>query len=193
MVAAILLCGGQSRRMGQDKAELPFGESSLLAYQAQKLHDCGLFAQIFVSTKEPRAPLCGTEQILDDTALSSPLVGLHSALSRSPSVLNFVLAVDCPFVQISTIETLLDIATNTQTDAVFCADSAHLHPLIGIYRKSALTGIQTMLARHILRLQAITQFCTFQILHCSPNQTTNCNTPQDYQKAQKLLGEIYGR
>lgn len=179
--------------MGTDKAELPFGQGSMLLYQVQKLHACGLFESILIATKKPRTPIANTQQILDNAPLSSPLVGLHSALSQSPCVLNFVLAVDCPFVPIGTIATMLDMAANTQTDAILCADDARLHPLIGIYHKSALEGICAMLAQQILRLQAITQFCTCQILHCEPRQTMNCNTPQEYQDAQNILGEAHGR
>ena len=179
--------------MGTDKAELPFGQGSLLAYQVQKMHDCGLFESILIATKKPREALANTRQILDNAPLSSPLVGLHSALSQSPCALNFVLAVDCPFVQTDTIATLLDMAAGTQADAILCADNARLHPLVGIYRKSALAGIEAMLAQQILRLQAITQFCTCQILHCEPQQTMNCNTPREYQDAQKILGETHGR
>ena len=189
----MILCGGQSRRMGTDKAELPFGQGSLLLYQVQKLHACGLFETILIATKKPRAPLANTQQICDNAPLSSPLVGLHSALSQSPCALNFVLAVDCPFVQIATIAAMLDMAANTQADAILCADDTHLHPLVGIYRKSALAGIEGMLAKQNLRLQAITQFCACQILHCEPQQTMNCNTPQEYQTAQNILGEAHGR
>lgn len=192
MAGAIILCGGQSRRMGRDKAELAFGKHSLLEHQAQKLQALGIFEYIFVATKHPRAKIGGTEQILDTTPLFSPLAGLQSALAHSPCALNLVLAVDCPFVQDLTIQKLLDCATNAAIDAVICADESYLHPLIGAYHKSALTGIVTMLAQNILRVQAIAKFCTIQTLQCAPHETTNCNTPLDYANAQKILGEMYG-
>lgn len=145
MAGAIILCGGQSRRMGRDKAELAFGKHSLLEHQAQKLQALGIFEHIFVATKHPRTKISGTEQVLDTTPLFSPLAGLQSALAHSPCALNLVLAVDCPFVQDLTIQKLLDCATNATIDAVICADESYLHPLIGAYHKSALTGIVTIL------------------------------------------------
>lgn len=183
---AMILCGGQSRRMGFDKAMLPWKDTVLLEYQYQRLMLCGLFEHVFIVSKHRRDGSWGDNIILDELPLSSPLVGLKAALTHSPCTHSFVISVDCPFVSYELINKLLSVMGNVDGA---CAFFKQLHPLIAVYHKHALKGIETMLAQNVLRLQAMKHFCSLVSIQAQEIETMNCNTHKDYAQAIALLGE----
>ena len=72
IIAGVILAGGQSRRMGHDKATLPFHGSTLLEHTQQLLSRCG-FNPVLVCGNRPDA-------LRDRHAARGPLAGLDSAL-----------------------------------------------------------------------------------------------------------------
>ena len=75
-INAVIVAGGKSSRMGQDKSLLPFGTYRTLAeYQHVKLSK--LFNKVYISTKEDKFDFeCLV--VKDIFQVSSPLVGLIS-------------------------------------------------------------------------------------------------------------------
>ncbi|TAJ79836.1 MAG: molybdenum cofactor guanylyltransferase [Gallionellaceae bacterium] len=100
---AIILAGGESKRMGRDKAALPFNGETLLQSVIGSVQP--LFAQTLVSVRELRADV-SLPQICDTQADGGPLIGLISALETVTTPWVFVVACDMPFVAPALIEQL---------------------------------------------------------------------------------------
>lgn len=100
---AVILSGGDSRRMGQDKANLLLGERTLLQSVAATLQS--MFAEVIISVRQPR-PGIDLLQVCDDPAHSGPLAGLAAGLERATTPWIFAVACDMPFITPAVIEYL---------------------------------------------------------------------------------------
>jgi molybdopterin-guanine dinucleotide biosynthesis protein A len=95
-VSAVILAGGESRRMGQDKAWLEVEGQPLIHRALRALQAAGL-AEIFISGR-PGVNYCklGCPVLLDLEPGFGPLGGIERALRAASSPLLLVLAVDLP-------------------------------------------------------------------------------------------------
>ena len=114
----IILCGGESRRMGQNKVLLPWsGSHTLLTYMIQKGIDAG-FTDIVLavgpqgkgktiedSLKRINSAHSMISIAYDAEEHKGPLVGIYSALGASTSEYNAVVAVDMPFIDLVALRT----------------------------------------------------------------------------------------
>lgn len=186
-LTGIILAGGQSRRMGRDKALLPFnGYASLTEYQFARLNP--LFEALFISTKAAKfsfeAPI-----ITDNDTRYAPIIALKTLFSKLTDDRLFLLSVDTPFVDFPVIKRLFD-ALEQQDDAVIARSPGQTHPLCAIYRKSVLPAVEAMVASNDYKLQRLldrvyTRFIDFE----EEVPFYNMNRPDEYRKAQTLLQE----
>ncbi len=185
-IAAVILCGGESKRMQQDKSYLSFGATYLLEYQYQRLKEWGFFAEVFISSKKNQKGIWGDNIFIDNIHISSPLSGLKTILECSPYDEHFIITVDSPFVSAQSVH---EIMCNEQAyDILAFCDSQHKHHLIGIYKKTALKGIVSMIQHKIYRLQEMHRFVNIKYFFCNKiEEFTNLNTLEDYILAQQRL------
>ncbi len=134
---AIILAGGESKRMGQDKATMMFDGEPLLHRAIRQLNP--LFEQILISVRKPIKG-CILPQLCDDTEAKAPIVGVHRALQEVKTNWVFVLAVDMPFVSTDLIIGLASLRAKQQ--AIVPIVSAHLQPLCAYYAKSCAALMQ---------------------------------------------------
>lgn len=140
---AVIMAGGDSRRMGQDKASLVLGEQTLLQQVAEVMQT--VFPQIVVSVREPRADIA-LPQVCDAYTDSGPLAGLCAALEYAENAglaWIFAVATDMPFVQPALIEFLA--ARREDSQAVVPMHDGHPQPLAAFYSVSALPAIRVLL------------------------------------------------
>lgn len=108
-LSVIILCGGQSRRMGQDKALLQLGGHSLLQHAsalAAALIGCQA-SQILISRNQPGF-------IQDQVANAGPLAGISAALAQCTSRFALVLPVDMPLLTADVLSPLLQLRGQQQ-------------------------------------------------------------------------------
>src|SRR4051812_31908283 len=97
-ISAVLLAGGESSRMGQDKATLIFQGKPLWQHQLEKLRKLKP-TEIFVSAREDPAWRPNDIQfVADETPSRGPLSGLAATLGRTRSTHLLALAIDVPFI-----------------------------------------------------------------------------------------------
>src|SRR5690348_14277092 len=92
-ITGFVLAGGQSRRMGRDKAAIEWGRETLLTHALKSMR--GAFSEVIVLG--PSSP-DSSRNLRDEFANSGPLAGIHSGLRHSKTDWNFFLAVDMPLV-----------------------------------------------------------------------------------------------
>jgi molybdopterin-guanine dinucleotide biosynthesis protein A len=146
-LSAFVLAGGQSRRMGRDKALVQFNGRTMLEH-----------ALAIVRTLDAAAWIVGpaerygqfAECIADEFPGQGPLAGIHAALRRSQAELNVILAVDTPLVTPELLRYLVTRAASSPALAVVPGASdehgrERLHPLCGVYRCAFADAAQAAL------------------------------------------------
>ena len=178
---AVIMAGGKSSRMKQDKALLPFGGYPTLAqYQYERLST--FFDKVYISSKSNKFNF-EVELIKDSYKVSSPLVALVSIFETLKVDELFVLSVDAPFVSKKTIEKLYQEALHSK-DVVVAHSLYGVEPLCAIYRKSSLKISKTLLTQNIHRLQTLLDALDTQVIKFnSKEEFANLNHPQEYQEA----------
>ncbi len=146
---ALILAGGESRRMGQDKANLLLGGQTLL----QRISDIvkPLFTDVIVSTRQPRDG-CDLQQVIDDPAHAGPLAGLAAGLEQAKTPWVFAVACDMPFISAQLVEHLATFREGV--DAVVPVVEGHPQPMAAFYATRSLGDLREILAgsgRHSLR------------------------------------------
>jgi molybdenum cofactor guanylyltransferase len=141
--SAVILAGGRSRRMGQDKAWLLLDGKALLAHQVELARALGA-EKVFISGRSNTDyDAFGCAVLRDRLPNAGPLSGLESALTAISTPLLLVLAVDMPRMTASPLQTLL--ACCTETRGAVPRFGEHTEPLAAIYPKSALPMVRESL------------------------------------------------
>lgn len=188
--AAILLAGGQSRRMGRPKAWLEFSGVPLLVHLAERLG--ATFPRVIV-VGAPGQPLPPTtaRRVDDERPGEGPLGGMVTGLRAlgDGASFAFVCSCDAPFLAVSVAEYLANVCR--------CYDVAvpewegRLHPLHAVYRVAILPVLETLFTAGERRPVALFDHVRTVIVRepelraLDPTGRTfwNMNTPDDYAAA----------
>lgn len=128
MVTGFVLAGGQSRRMGRDKAFLPTQHGTLIELVSRRLRaSVDRVVVIGHPRNAPRLTACAVGEVVTDLALGfGPLMGIYTGLMMTQSDLNVFLPCDMPWVDGRLITRLL---THVQQQVEVVASA---HPLEGM-------------------------------------------------------------
>ena len=183
---AVILAGGKSRRMKEDKALLPFGSfSSLAEFQYQRLKPS--FDRVYIASKAKKFPF-QAPLLLDRDECFSPLVALASIWENIKIDEVFILSVDTPFVSLDVIEKLYHIASKSKADAIVSSSSRGLEPLCAIYRRSSYDTIKELLKEDSHKLHILLERLDIkEVFFKEEKLFMNLNCPSDYQEALKHL------
>jgi molybdenum cofactor guanylyltransferase len=145
----IILAGGQSHRMGTDKALLRLTPDSPRLIELAVKALAPLTGSIIVSANTPeKYAWLNLPVVPDNFPGCGPLAGLEATLSLTPAVWNIALACDMPEVSPALLNYLLERA-QTQTSnlvAVVPLDRDGLpQPLCAVYKREALPYIRAQL------------------------------------------------
>lgn len=133
-VAAVILAGGESRRMGRDKAWVEWGGVPLVQLAVEKVRAVGV-EEIMVSGRAGQdysALRCPV--LFDRTPGFGPLGGIEQGLHQCVAPLLLVFAVDLPRMSVNFLRKLVE-RSNRLTGVVPRLNGA-LEPLAAIYPKS---------------------------------------------------------
>src|SRR6476646_2057816 len=150
---AVLLAGGESRRMGSEKATIIFRGEPLWQRQLGLLRDLHP-EEIFVSVrKEPPWLPLETELLLDEPPFRGPIGGLTSALATMKTSHLVALAVDMPFMTSEQMRATWGLAPLSKGDLPMIGDRAE--PLASIYPRETASDFSTALASDDFSLQRL--------------------------------------
>lgn len=188
---ALILAGGESRRMGQDKAKLLLGERTLLQSVVATLQP--LFAEVIVSVRQPRHEI-DLPQVCDDQLHNGPLAGLVAGLERASTPWIFALACDMPFITPAVIEYLAQQRADCQ--AVVPMVNGYPQPLAAFYAASCLPMVHDCLngsgkhsLRELLERLQVRYVNEAELLKADPMLASffDLDTPQDVAIAMNKL------
>jgi molybdopterin-guanine dinucleotide biosynthesis protein A len=194
-LGAVILCGGESRRMGRPKAWLDFGPERLLERVVRQVATVAEdVAVVAVAAPGQELPPLPPWVILarDPVRSRGPLQGLAAGLAALPDrvELAYATATDVPFLQSGWISRLADLIGTHDLAIPHC--KGYYHPLAALYRRAAaMPAIENLLRadrrRLILLMDALsTRVVTEEeLLAVDPRLGTlrNLNTPEDYHAA----------
>lgn len=140
---AFVVAGGQSTRMGQDKALLPLNGIPLIAHALDLLGGIGLSARICGS----RPDLAHFAEVIPDNFPDcGPLAGIEAALAASDAEMNLFLSVDLPGLPATFLRWLAARAAATEAVATIPVVGDRPQPLCAVYGRRLLEGIRRSLA-----------------------------------------------
>ena len=182
-----VLAGGDSRRMGRDKAELLLDGEPLWRRQLRLLHEAG--ADPVGVVRRPDQPAlalpAATPLWHDAVASAGPLAGLHAALAACATERLAVVATDMPRLDAGWFHWLRD-ACRRDTGAVARHADGTFEPLAAIYPRAALAIVMQRLAAGPHSLQPLAEALVAQGLLVSVPlaaseawRAASWNTPAD--------------
>jgi molybdopterin-guanine dinucleotide biosynthesis protein A len=182
--AGIVLAGGSSSRMGQDKAWLLYQGKPFIQHAIDALTPhC---SQLFISSKDASYGSLGVKQIPDLLPGLGPAGALLSCLSAVENDLLMVVPCDLPLVTHSVLNHL--VADSNEFDAVVAKVNGRLIPVCGVYHRSALEVLSEEVGAGRLKLQGILEGLKVQVVDFDAlglkNRFFNVNSFGDYQLLQ---------
>lgn len=188
-----ILAGGESRRMGQDKALLPIGGRTLLEAIADALRP--LVERIRVVGREPAPGLPLRNAQPDLCPGHGPLSGIHAALATAEAGRVLVVACDLPLVTTAFLRGLVE-ALAPELDAVVPCPAGTPVAVCAVYRTACLRYIEERLARGELAAGDFAKSLNARFLDDADLERLdpsgrcllNLNTPVDYERAREILG-----
>ena len=180
----VILAGGASRRMGRDKAALPYAGTTLLQYQIDRYAALGPVA---VSVAQMgRYPVSGAMELPDRYPDCGPLNGLVSAFAETDAAELLLTAVDLPHGDLSLARRLGEL----RGDADLCIlrrGKKGIEPLFAVYGRPCGAAAECCLAqgkksvfelleRVSVRYVTPEELPEFDLDHI----LTNVNTPEEY-------------
>lgn len=196
-IAAIILAGGQGRRMGRPKADLPFGNETLLERAVRLLSSVA--SPIIISAAPDQAiPKLPADVVIsrDAEAGWGPLHGFATGLRLVPKrvELAYLSAVDAPFFSPAWLELLAARIADEEAIAGIVDDLPS--PVAALYRCCpARKAAEQLLDSGIRRLSAILSSvrCKFiaeddlRLVDRALSTFLNVNTPEEYHRAYRRL------
>ncbi|TWT66773.1 molybdopterin-guanine dinucleotide biosynthesis protein MobA [Posidoniimonas polymericola] len=196
---AVVLCGGESRRMGRDKASLPFGDETLLSRTLRRAADWApadnLVCVAAANQTLPKLP-AGVRVVRDRKPGKGPLPALGWGLETLSDRCDAVLAVGCDYPLLSTafVELLYSHLDDKPWASVQIGDQ--LQPLPAVLRVSLAAAIATQLADGKSSLRGLLSANPGNVLpeHLARQadpylfSLTNCNDDRAYRRALELAG-----
>ncbi len=192
--AVLILCGGDSKRMGKDKASLPFGDETLLARVA-RIARCAS-DEVWLLAREgqvlPADLPEGLHVARDPAEGRGPLAGIVAGLRAMRADVAYVTSCDVPLLEVRFIETLIALAKDYQ--AVVPRQDGHLLPTTAVYHRSILPVADTLLARDELRPRKLLNSISARVIEADTlrdidpelQSLMDCDTPEDYQQLLRL-------
>ncbi len=187
---ALVLAGGRSQRMGQDKASLAYRNGQTeLARLTDLCVTLGL--ETYISVSDPGAdPLPGVPTIVDRFLGLGPMGAIASALLTEPDAAWLVLACDLPLLNRDTLEALI-AARDTRRHATAARAAARPwpEPLIAIYEPRAYKRFLDLLSLgYACPRKLLINGDTAELVLADVQPLYNANTPEQRDEALRLLG-----
>lgn len=190
LLHGLVLAGGKSSRMGQDKALLDYHGMPQAKYLLETLEI--LNVKSFVSCREEqlhRNGLSGSPVIIDRFIDFGPLGGILSAMSQYPDKAWLVIACDLPFVNAKNIADLIfEYDPLKQATAYFNEERKQFEPLFTIYGPGMYSRMLHFLAEGIQCPQKVLFNSSVKRLRLETQSfLENANTPEDRQRIVSAL------
>jgi len=177
----VILAGGLSSRMGQDKATLMRGNVDMLSFTKQRLIEAGMH----------RVAVSGDQyDVADRYPQMGPVGGILSVIEQYQPSSMLIMPIDLPLITASAIQHLKTLGALTHQACCYQQHQLPLYLPVNGYLELALLRLRkTMLAANQGKGPSIKQLLNdlpHQSIVCpQPSLLFNSNTPQQWQQVQQ--------
>ena len=178
-ITGIILAGGKSARMGEDKALKLHQNKPFISYIIESLEH--FTSKIIIVSDHKSHEQFAYPRISDCIPNKGPLGGIYSGLLQSSTEKNIILSCDIPFVIPKVIQGLLN-----EYQKSFDAIVYRSNPLIGIYNRSIISKIKLPLLSGELSIRKNLVALHTKYIQSDPEHMKylqNINTPEHYKNA----------
>jgi molybdopterin-guanine dinucleotide biosynthesis protein A len=195
--SAAIVAGGESTRMGEDKALITFQEMPLIEYIIRQVVHVADELIIIANTMEDYIPF--ELPIYPDVIHNvGNLGGIHSAIYHATYDLCLVLACDMPFINIPLIEYMLEAPDNYDAYIPRISKNKPVEPFRGVYRKTCINPLKKVMDSGSRRVVDFIEnvkaryFEIGEIQRFDPDLISffNINTPADLEKAKRIARSL---
>lgn len=197
-LCAIVLAGGQSSRMGQDKALLEIEGTPLLQRVGEIALSCS--DRVYIVTAWPQRylhlPIATNCQFLQEINPQGPLIGFRDSLAYAVNLASpnqfwvLLLACDLPNLKARVLQAwIAQLTWLPDTVLAYLPKHATINsnkqwePLCGLYRSDCLFDLQKFIASGGKSFQRwLNHIQVAEIPSIDPQILFNCNTPADFDK-----------
>ncbi|GAI20867.1 unnamed protein product [marine sediment metagenome] len=183
---AIIMAGGDSRRMGMDKSVLAINGKPMVEIIAEQLRTS--FSQTLISANDAeKFAFLGLQIVPDRIQGQGPLMGIASALEASANEVNFVVACDIPHIDLAYVRKMLSRAKGADIVIPRSRDKEY-EPLFAVYHKSALEAINKVLRTGGRKISDVFTRCKVRYIELKADSFANLNTKAEYEEFCKKYG-----
>ena len=193
----IVLCGGKSTRMGTPKADLPFGDETMLQ-RVVRLLGTVVAPIVVVAAADQVLPALPPGAIVtrDEQQGRGPLEGIRAGLKALPEAIDaaYITSCDVPLLVPAFVTRMVSLADGH--DIAVMEIDHFTHPLSAVYRRGTLAHVERLLAAD--RLRPVFLFDAVDTRRVQPEEMAavdpdlltlrNLNTPDDYRDALAAAG-----
>ena len=195
--AGVILCGGQSSRMGQPKAWLPVGDESMLARVVRLLGGVVSPLVVVAAPEQELPPLAAEILVVRDPQRGrGPLVGIAAGLAALAGRADaaYVSSCDVPLLRPAFVRRMIELLGGHA--ACVPEVGGYRHPLAAVYRVGVAAVAAELLAADRLRLAFLFERVDTHIVRAEDfaevdpdgESLRNLNTPEEYAAALAWLG-----
>lgn len=185
---AVVLAGGKSSRMGQDKALMMLGGKTVLQQVLETVSF--VFDDVYISGSYFHYQFFSKGIIKDVVVQKGPMGGIYSALEYCKEDL-FVCSCDMPFISSELIQNLIQKKDNNRIIVARFRDK--IYPVLGIYPFSILEDLKKTIESGNLRMISFLEQQNAHYIDFDDyfeHHFLNINTPENFQKAECFLNTI---
>jgi molybdopterin-guanine dinucleotide biosynthesis protein A len=177
--SGFVLVGGRSSRMGRDKALLELDGVALAARAASLLAAvCDVVALVGDAARYGHL---GYPVFPDEAPAAGPLAGIVTALGRTASEWNLILACDMPAVTPGLLAELQQQAGRSLADCVVPSGSTGLpEPLCAAYRRRCLAPLENAVRTGNWKLRKALELLRYETWTVPEAELRNVNTPAEW-------------
>jgi molybdenum cofactor guanylyltransferase len=188
-ITCVILSGGKSSRMGEDKSLLPFSSSkTLIEYQYNRLKP--YFKNIYISSKTNKFDFIEEKfLILDENKdVFSPILALDTIFDKFKNQKIFIITVDTPFVTIESISKLIEESENYD---ICIAQTEKTHNLCGVFSSNISLTIKNMIINDIHKINYLIKNNKYNIIKFHKNsEFMNLNNKYEYLESLSYINKI---
>lgn len=196
-ISGIILAGGKSKRMGQNKSLLKIGDKTIIETIVDKISP--IFSEVIVvSNSMEDYKMLKDVKLIPDVTISkeaNSLIGLYSGILEAKYDYSFVVPCDMPFIDISLIQYMIENIEDN--DVIVPYLNGFYESLHSIYGKSTLSILKSLLDDKNYRINRLFEDYpqlsikeihkdTLDYLGINENCFLNLNTLEEYKHAIEL-------
>ena len=199
MIDGMIMAGGRSSRMGEDKSLLEVNGQLLMHYCMDRIKAQTRSLMLNLSGNQPHAPFEQFQLPIYEDCIKGrlgPLVGILTALKAIQEKKGewvLVVPCDCPFLPENLVTRLYEAAIETNSKVAIAASNQRQHPVVGLWHVTLLEPLEHAIIKEEYR--KIDKFTSaqphiiveFPQHENAPDPFLNLNRPEDIKAAQKFL------